>query len=282
MPRRRKAPTTPGPTSVAGESWRSYDSVAEVYDRVRAPLHQPPARDLVAAVAPPVGGRVLDVGTGSGVAAMAASEKVGAEGLVAAIDPSMGMLLLAREKGFNTVAAALAIDLPFRDETFDAVMANFVIFFFTSYKTALFDMIRVTRTGGRLGVTTWAGVEDEFRRTWRGVAESFAGKDLLRDAAKRVAPWEERFSDPARLEEALRDAGLRNVEVQRREYRATMSIEDYLAGRQTNAQGRFLRQMLGESLWPRFLERVEAEFRGRFGDPIGDTSDVLIAAGVKP
>jgi hypothetical protein len=61
-----------------------------------------------------------------------------------------------------------------------------------------------------------------------------------------------------------------------------MSLADYLAGRETSAVGRFLRDMLGETLWPRFQARVEEEFRSRFDDPIGDSNDVLIAVGTRP
>jgi ubiquinone/menaquinone biosynthesis C-methylase UbiE len=280
----RKSQNRAGRPRLAPErasDWRSYDSVAEVYDRVRVPLHEPPARDLVAAVAPTTGGRVLDVGTGTGVAAMAAAESVGPTGLVAGVDPSLGMLRLALDRGV-TVVAAQAIDLPFRDATFDAVVANFVIFFFQRYETALFDMLRVLRPGGRLGVTTWGPADDEFRRTWRAVAESFTGPELLRDALRKVAPWEEHFSDSRRLADALRQAGLRSVDVQRRQFRATITIEDYLAGRETSAHGRFLRETLGPPLWDRFRGRVDEEFRRRFRDPIGDTEDVLLAVGTKP
>lgn len=233
-------------------------------------------------VAPPDGGRVLDVGTGTGVAALAATEAVGPTGLVVGIDPSVGMLAIARDKGLTRVLGGAAVDLPFRDGIFDAVIASFVIFFFTRYDTALSDMVRVLRPGGRLGATTWGPRDDEFTRAWDEVAESFVGRDLLRDARKRAAPWEERFSDPSRLEEAFRGVGLRPVEVERREYRTTLTLDDYLTGRETTAIGRFVRHMLGETLWERFRDRISDTFRERFRDPIGDTRDVLIAVGTKP
>ena len=266
----------------AGRDWRSYDDVADVYDRVRTEFHALPAVDLVALIAPPAGGRVLDVGTGTGAAAMAASEAVGPEGLVVGLDPSLEMLRRARERGVECLVAGEALDLPFAAASFDAVVAAFVIFFFTRYETALFDMVRVLRPGGKVGVTTWGGTEDEFRRTWREVAESFVGKDLVKDAIRRASPWEERFSDPRWLQESLREAGLRYVNVQHRDYRFTWSIDDYLAGRETGVVGRFLRDMLGEASFERFRGRVEEEFRSRFADPIGDTTDVLIAVGTKP
>jgi ubiquinone/menaquinone biosynthesis C-methylase UbiE len=261
--------------------WRSYDAVAESYEEARTPVHQAPVRDLVEAVAPPAGGRVLDVGTGPGIAAQAAQGATGPDGLVVGIDPSVPMLRIAKGRGVRAVAAE-AIDLPFPDATFDAVVASFVIFMFPRYETALFDMLRVLRPGGRLGATTWASTDDEFRRTWREVAESFAGREILRGAMKQAAPWEDRFSDPARLAETLQDAGLRQVDVEERSYRSTQSIEQYLLGREVSANGRFLKETLGESLWERFTVRVEEEFRKRFPDPLGDTIDVLVAVGTKP
>jgi ubiquinone/menaquinone biosynthesis C-methylase UbiE len=275
----RRGSRPPGPP--LAPDWRSYDQVAETYDRVRVPVHEGPARDLVALVQPPPGGRVLDVGTGTGVAAAAAAEAVGPGGLVVGIDPSLPMLGLARDRGIR-VLASRAIDLPFADATFDTVVASFVIFFFPRYETGLFDMSRVLRPRGRLGVTTWGTRDDEFSTTWRQVAEGYAPRELLRGAIQKVAPWEELFSDPSRLTDTLRTAGLREVDVQARNYRTTQSIEDYLAGRETSAQGRFLKDSLGPDLWDRFRQRVEAEFRSRFADPLGDTVDVLIGVGTKP
>jgi ubiquinone/menaquinone biosynthesis C-methylase UbiE len=260
--------------------WRVFDSVAEVYDRVRGPVHTGPARDLVDLAAPPPGGRVLDVGTGTGVAAEVAAAAVGPDGMVVGIDPSLPMLRAARPR-HGRVLAAQAIDLPFRDGTFDVVLANFVIAFFAKYETALFDMLRVLRPGGTLGVTWWAGGLDEFSRTWTELAETFATKELLRGAVQRAIPGNELFRDRHRLEETLRDAGLRRVQVHRRQYRTTVSQADYLAGRETTSEGRFLRDTLGDRLWERFRERASETFRERFPDPMGDTNDVLIAVGTK-
>jgi ubiquinone/menaquinone biosynthesis C-methylase UbiE len=260
--------------------WQTFDDVADIYDRVRAPVHAAPARDLVDLVAPSRGARVLDVGTGTGVAAEAAAAAVGPEGFVVGIDPSLPMLRLALPRHPH-VLAAQAIDLPFRDETFDAVLANFVIAFFTKYDTALFDMLRVLRRGGTLGVTWWGGGPDEFSRTWTELAETFATRELLRDAVQKAIPWNQHFRDRHRLEETLRDARLREVQVYRRQYRSTMSQADYLAGREASSEGRSLRATLGDTLWDRFRERAADAFSERFPDPLGDTNEVLIAVGTK-
>jgi ubiquinone/menaquinone biosynthesis C-methylase UbiE len=268
-------------TRVVGPpDWRSFDGVAEAYDRVRAPIHEPAARDLVDAMGDPVEGGFLDVGTGTGVVA-AAAEAAGWHPTVG-VDRSLPMLGRARGRGLDRLAAADGVDLPFRDGRFGAVGAGFVLHTVPSYDTLLFDMARVLRPGGALGGATWDWRRDEFTDTWRSVAEAFTTKELLDDAFRRAAPWAERFSQPGPLEEALRDAGLRNVRVERRQYRATVSVRDYLTGREITALGRFLREILGEALWERFRARVEATFRDRFEDPIGDTYEALLAMGTKP
>jgi ubiquinone/menaquinone biosynthesis C-methylase UbiE len=274
-----------GYRSVSDRDWRAYDSVAQTYARVQAPYFAHPARDLVELLGIGQGDRILDVGTGTGVGARAAVAAAGAPGLVVGIDPSLGMLAEAsREGGGPRYAAATAIDLPFRDRTFDYVTANVVISHFKKYDTALFDMLRVLRSGGRIGMSSWgAGHDrDEFTAAWRGVAEEFAGRRVLADAIERAVPWEERFSDPGRLKEALYDAGIREIQVERREYRFEMTAEDYLAGREIASMGRFLKEMLGDSLWDRFREQTRQVFADRFPLRFNDFRDVLLAVGKKP
>lgn len=263
--------------------WRSYDHVAEDYARLVAKRHAAPAADLLAFVSPPSGGRVLDVGTGTGIALVPSAEAVGTAGLVVGLDPAIGMLhqaKLAHAPGF--LVAGEAIDLPFRDETFDVVVGNFVLSHFAKHQTALHDMARVLRRGGRLGLTAWVTTEDEFGRVWREQAEAVVGKDLYQDALARALPSERQFSDPDRITDTLRDTGLRDVDVQRRDYRFQMTIEEYLSAQKTRLGARALHRIMGDTVWERFREQVAEEFRNRFRDPIGDTQEVLFGVGSKP
>jgi ubiquinone/menaquinone biosynthesis C-methylase UbiE len=265
--------------------WRSYDGIAAEYARVLAPVMELPAPDLVDLIQVGPGARVLDVGAGTGVAARAAATKAGSDGVVVGVDPSLPMLRAARREGRGpSYAAATAIDLPFRDATFTHVLANFVIAHFPKYDTALFDILRVLRPGGRMGVTTWgpADDKDEFRRTWRSLAEEYAEPEILSDALQRAVPWEELFANKDKLKEVLHDAGLRDIWVEKRDYRFETSAEDYLAGRETAATGRFLRQMLGEELWGVFRRRAREVFTDRFPPRINDFREVILAAGHKP
>ena len=179
-------------------------------------------------------------------------------------------------------AAAEAIDLPFEDATFDAVIGNFVIAHFTKYQTALFDMLRVLRPGGRLAVSSWADGRDELTNAWLELVESVVPREMLEPASAEAAPWHERFRRRDALEEALMDAGLRHIRTEQRQYRFQYSLDDYIDGLGTWATGRFVRSMLGPQGWETFRGRARAVFADRFSDPLNDFREVLLAVGSKP
>jgi ubiquinone/menaquinone biosynthesis C-methylase UbiE len=264
------------------DDWRSYDGVAETYERIHAPRVREPARDLIALAAPAAGGRVLDVGTGTGVAAELAGDLVGGKGLAVGVDVSAGMLAVGhRARPRLALAAAEAIDLPFRDGTFDVVTANFVVSHFAKYQTALFDMIRVLRRDGRLALSSWADGPDELTKTWLEIVESVVGPGLLEDARVQAAPWAERFAERSFIEEVLLDAGLKHVRTEPREYRFTYSLDEYVEGLGTWTSGRFVRSMLGDDGWDRLYARAHQVFAERFSDPVNDFRDVWLAVATK-
>lgn len=265
------------------DDWRSYDGVAELYERIHAPRLAEPARDLVRAADPPPGAHVLDVGTGTGIAALEATTRLGGDGLVVGVDDSLGMLQVGRRARPEVrTLAAQAIDLPFRDGSFDAIVGNFVLAHFTKYQTALYDMLRVLRPGGRMAVNAWADRQDELTRVWIESVWTVVPKEVLEPAIAGAIPWRDRFRERDNLEETLMDAGLRHVQIDRREYRFVYPLDDYVDGLGTWAVGRFVRSMLGERGWGSFLERVRADFRDRFPDPVLDFREVLVAVGTKP
>src|SRR6266850_7213425 len=56
--------------------WRSYDTIAEAYERIWAPRFETVSRHLLAASPPVEGSRLLDLGTGMGAVASALDEKL--------------------------------------------------------------------------------------------------------------------------------------------------------------------------------------------------------------
>ena len=263
--------------------WRSYDEVAETYERVHAPRLAAVARDLAAMTEPPTGGIVLDVGSGTGVAAEAAAALVGEGGSVVGIDPSVGMLVVGhRARPSLLVAAASAIDLPFRDQTFDAVLGNFVLSHFRKVETALFDVKRVVKPGGRLGLTSWSDVGDDLQKTWGELVQTVVPQEMLEPVWAEAAPGHERFARRENVEQVLIDAGFRHVRTEKRQYHFQYAQEDYLGGLETWATGRFVREMLGPTGWEEFRARVRTTFAERFADPLNDFRDVIFAVAARP
>lgn len=262
------------------DDWRSYDDVAETYERVHAARFAEPAADVVALAEVGEGDRVLDLGTGTGVAAEAARAR-GAWSV--GVDRSPGMVAVGRRTRPDVpLVAGDAIDLPFRDGAFDAVVSNFVLAQFTKAETALHDAMRVLRPGAAMAVSVWADRLDDLQRAWTDLALEIVPKDLLIDAMKRAQPGRERFADAEHLKQALTRAGLERVRVEPRRYRFTYGLDEYVDGLGAFSTGRFVRGMLGEAGWTSFLERAKASFRERFADPLGDTRDALLATGRVP
>ncbi|WP_432747771.1 methyltransferase domain-containing protein [Streptomyces sp. JH002] len=139
----------PGP----GERVNDYDSFAEAYaagnetSLLNAYYARPAIVDLAGDVA---GRRILDAGCGAGPVAADLHER-GA--VVAGFDSSAGMLALARQRlGDEAVLerAELGGPLPFTDAEFDDVVASLVLHYLEDWTTALAELRRVLKPGGRL------------------------------------------------------------------------------------------------------------------------------------
>ncbi|MFE1439497.1 class I SAM-dependent methyltransferase [Streptomyces sp. NPDC058739] len=125
---------------------------AEAYGSTFARLCAHPVPELLDAAGVGAGTYVLDVGTGTGTAALAAQRR-GAR--VRAVDAEPGMAAAARGRGIPAEVAALP-ELPFAEGEFDAVVGNFVLNHVGRPRTALAELRRVLKPGGRLALTLWS------------------------------------------------------------------------------------------------------------------------------
>lgn len=106
---------------------------------------------LVAAVIAAAPKRVLEVGCGWGELAAWIAEDTGAE--VIATDLSPRMVELARGRGLDARVADVQA-LPFEDDSFDAVVAAWMLYHVPDLERGLAELARVLRPGGALFVTT--------------------------------------------------------------------------------------------------------------------------------
>jgi demethylmenaquinone methyltransferase/2-methoxy-6-polyprenyl-1,4-benzoquinol methylase len=167
------------------------------------------------------GDRLLDVACGTGlVAAEAAKILGGAEGITC-LDPSEGMLAVARTKLAATFVVGRAERMPFADHSFDFLTMGYALRHVTSLEETFREYRRVLRPGGKLlilEVTKPAGrfsawlFRAYFARVYPFLTQLFtrsrAAKDMM------VYYWEtmDACVPPESVLDALRAAGLAHVE----------------------------------------------------------------------
>jgi SAM-dependent methyltransferase len=106
---------------------------------------------LVTAIVAAAPSRVLEVGCGWGELAAWIARDTGAD--VIATDLSPRMVELARGNGVNAQVADVQ-ELPFEDESFDAVIAAWMLYHVPDLERGLAEIARVLRAGGVLFATT--------------------------------------------------------------------------------------------------------------------------------
>jgi ubiquinone/menaquinone biosynthesis C-methylase UbiE len=140
---------------------RAWDLCAENYDRCLTRVFTPIAQKLVSLAQPGSGERVLDVATGSGLAALQAARMVGPDGRVVGVDLSETMVDLAwnrarEERVDNADFLAMdAEDLDLPSSYFHAVLCALGLMLFPQPDRALSEMHRVLREGGRLALAVF-------------------------------------------------------------------------------------------------------------------------------
>jgi demethylmenaquinone methyltransferase/2-methoxy-6-polyprenyl-1,4-benzoquinol methylase len=144
-----------------------FDDVARRYDLTNDVLSMGQdrrwRREVLAAVDPKPGEHVLDLAAGTGTSSEPFRER-GA--VVVPCDFSVGMLQEGKRKlPHLPFTAGDGTQLPFADDTFDAVTISFGLRNIVDPDAGLREMLRVTRPGGRLVVCEFSSPVVELFRT---------------------------------------------------------------------------------------------------------------------
>jgi phosphatidylethanolamine/phosphatidyl-N-methylethanolamine N-methyltransferase len=182
----------------------SYDGWAPVYDLVFGPVFERGRKAAVAA-AERVGGRILEVGIGTGISLPAYSGRAAVFG----VDYSDQMLGRARKRaealrlGFVEGLAVMdACRLGFPDASFDVVMAQYVVTTVPDPEAALDEFARVVKPGGEIILASRVGADGGARR---------ALEHLLAPLARRLG-WRTEFPWQRYADWVARTQGIRLIE----------------------------------------------------------------------
>ena len=145
---------------------KAYARWAPIYDRVFGPVFDQGRKSTIA-VADAIGGRVLDVGVGTGLSLSDYSRTT----KLCGVDISEPMLRKAQERvrsldlaNVEVLSVMDAKSLAFADATFDAVVAQYVITAVPDPEATLDDFTRVLKPGGELILVNHIGAESGPRR----------------------------------------------------------------------------------------------------------------------
>jgi phosphatidylethanolamine/phosphatidyl-N-methylethanolamine N-methyltransferase len=183
---------------------KAYGRWAPVYDLVFGAVFER-GRHLAIEAAERIGGRILEVGVGTGISLPHYSHN----NRICGVDISEPMLLKAKERvaalNLGHVEGLWVMDaerLAFQDESFDVIVAQYVITTVPNPEATLDEFRRVLKPGGEIVLVSRVGAEAGVRR---------ALEKWFAPAAQKLG-WRTEFSFKRYAEWAERSAGMRLAE----------------------------------------------------------------------
>lgn len=160
------------------------------------------------------GSDVVELACGPGGAGMAAAERVGPAGSVVFADDAPGMVAAAKRRSagldFTSTVLCGQDELPFEDQSFDAVLIRHGLMFAEDKPAAVAEAARVLRPGGRYAAMTW-GLRSE--NPWLGLTLDAVSEEFGTPFPPPGAPTPFALEDASVLRQVLEEGGLVDVEV---------------------------------------------------------------------
>lgn len=195
------------------ETWNKFSPGWRKWDDFTMEFLKPMGEEIIRSLNLKDTDTVLDIAAGTGEPGLTIASIV-KKGKVVITDLAEGMLEVARDnaakKGitnYETVACDVC-ELPFEDETFDAISCRFGFMFFPDMLMAAKEMARVLKPGGVMATSVWGVPEKNF---WITATMSTLNKNMQLPAPPPGAPGMFRCGNPGFLADLFKQAGLKNI-----------------------------------------------------------------------
>lgn len=189
-------------------------SIPENYDRYLGPaLFEPYAKDLVERINIPDGGSLLEVACGTGIVTRRLRDRLSPSVKIVATDLNEAMITYARQKfrsDENTEwKPADALDLPFGDESFNAVVCQFGLMFFPDKQQGVNEAFRVLKPNGQFIFSVW----DDIEQVDLAKAAEIVIKQFFPENPPDFYDIPFSFHEPENLRAVLSTAGFREIKI---------------------------------------------------------------------
>lgn len=195
------------------ETWNKFSSGWRKWDDFTMAFMQPMGDEIINCLNLKDTDVVLDIAAGTGEPGLTIASIV-KKGKVYITDLSEGMLEVANDNALKkeitnieTVACDVC-ELPFDDETFDAISCRFGFMFFPDMLMATKEMVRVLKPGGKISTSVWSTPDKNF---WVTAIMGTINKNILLPTPPSGSPGMFRCGNLGLLADLFKQAGLKNV-----------------------------------------------------------------------
>lgn len=197
------------------ESWNKFSPGWKKWDGLFMDFLKPMGDEIIQKLDPKNDDVVLDVAAGTGEPGLTIASILNG-GKVFITDLSDDMLEIARENALRReinnieTRACDVCELPFADNTFDAISCRFGFMFFPDMLLASKEMVRVLKPGGRIATSVWNVPEKNF---WITAILGTINKKMELPAPPPGAPGMFRCAKDDLISGLFLQAGLKNISV---------------------------------------------------------------------
>ena len=195
------------------QSWNKFSGGWKKWDELTMDFLRPMGEAIITSIKPSGAKKILDIAAGTGEPGLTIATMLEG-GKVVITDLAEDMLAIAKEnasrRGITNIEtkACDVCDLPFADNSFDAVSCRFGFMFFPDMQLAANEMARVLKAGGKIATSVWNIPEKNF---WVTATMGTINRNMELPAPPPGAPGMFRCAKPGLMKEVFEKAGFRNI-----------------------------------------------------------------------